>query len=78
MHLLCVCVYAYIYSMKTKTLSELKDELETLSTVMPYSYAQQRFKNQQMFVLSREIERLENPEAYEQNKGHWDNHEIRL
>lgn len=59
-------------------LSELKDRLFELETTMVNTFAQQRDRNREMFLISREIEKLENPTEYQKNINHWDGHEIRF
>ena len=61
-----------------KTLSELKSRLFDLESTMVYTFAQQRDRNREMFEISMEIERLENPESYQQNIRHWQGHENRF
>lgn len=60
-----------------KTLKELKAELEAVEMTMPMTFQQQREKNAAMMVLSREIEAIEDPASYEQNKAHWEGYEFR-
>ncbi len=59
-------------------LQELKKELEDLYSEMPQTFQQQKDRDRSAFVISREIEKLENPVAYEQNKAHWEGHELRF
>jgi len=61
-----------------KTLSELKDRLFELEATMVNTFQEQADRNREMFVISREIEKLEDPQSYEENKNHWDNHELRF
>ena len=58
--------------------NELKAQLEALYNQMPQSFEAQKRRNQAAYLLSREIEELENPVGYEQNKAHWEGHEIRF
>lgn len=44
---------------------------------MPITFQQQKEKNAAMMVLSREIEKLEDPKSYEENKAHWEGYEFR-
>jgi hypothetical protein len=60
------------------TLQELKSQLDALYAEMPTSFFAQQQRDKSAFLISREIEKLENPKAYAQNKAHWENHEIRL
>lgn len=59
-------------------IKELKAQLEVLYSEMCESFEQQKRRNQAAFLLTREIEQLENPGAYEENKAHWEGHEIRF
>ena len=59
-------------------LSELRNQLEEIYAVMPETFFQQQQRDKSAFLISKEIEKLENPESYAQNSNHWDNHEIRL
>jgi hypothetical protein len=45
---------------------------------MPTTFFAMQQRDKSAFMISKEIEKLQNPDAYEQNKAHWDNHEIRL
>lgn len=63
--------------MKTK-LETLKDQLEAVYSKMPRTHFEMEQRDKSAFLISREIEKLENPTGYEENKNHWDNHEIRL
>lgn len=59
-------------------LSELKKRLEEVEAVTPLTFREQRDKNREMYLLSREIERLEDPESYARNRRHWDGHTLRM
>jgi len=63
--------------MKTK-LEELKSRLESLYETMPETHFQLEQRNKSAFLITREIEKLENPKGYKQNKEHWEGHELRL
>jgi hypothetical protein len=60
------------------TLQTLKAQLEDLYNEMPRNHFEQSQRDKSAFLISREIERLENPESYEENKSHWEKHEIRF
>jgi len=65
--------------MKTpKNLAELKNQLDSIYSEMPETFFQMEQRNKSAFLISREIEKLENPKAYAENKNHWENYEIRL
>lgn len=56
----------------------LKNQLDAIYSEMPQTHFQMEQRNKSAFLISREIEKLENPAAYKQNENHWDGHEIRL
>lgn len=59
-------------------LQQLKNRLEELETTMVSTFSQQTARNREMFLICRDIERLENPVAYKENEKHWEGHEIRF
>lgn len=61
-----------------KNLQELKNRMEELETTMVNTFAEQRDRNREMFLVSREIEKIENTQAYKENEAHWEGHEIRF
>lgn len=61
-----------------KKLTELKNQLEQLFLEMPNSFFELEQRNKSAFLISREIEKIENPKSYEINKNHWEAHEIRF
>lgn len=63
--------------MATK-LEALKAQLEAIYSEMPQTFFQQQQRDKSAFLISREIEKLENPKAYKENAAHWEKHEIRL
>ena len=60
------------------TLLELKNQLAEIYAVMPETFFQQQQRDKSAFLITREIEKLENPESYAQNSNHWDKHELRF
>ncbi len=60
------------------TLQELKSQLDALYAEMPTTRFEQQQRDKSAFLISREIEKLENPKAYAQNKAHWEGYEMRL
>jgi len=67
--------------MKTKNeirLEQLKQQLDNVYSEMPTTFFEQQQRDKSAFLIFREIEKLENPKSYQENKAHWDNHEIRL
>ena len=61
-----------------KNLAQLKNRRFELETTMVNTFTQQKARNREMFEISKEIEKLENPNAYAENKNHWENHEVRF
>jgi len=61
-----------------KTLKELKDQLEAVYSEMPQTHFEMQQRDKSAFLITKEIEKIENPVAYAENKNHWDNHEIRF
>jgi hypothetical protein len=59
-------------------LTELRKQLAEIYSVMPETFFQQKQRDKSAFLISKEIEQLENPESYAENINHWDNHEIHL
>lgn len=59
-------------------IEELKERLFELETTMVHTFRQQSDRNREMFELSAELEKLENPESYEHNKAFWEEHETRF
>ena len=62
----------------TTQLQNLKNQLEALYMEMPQTFFQQQQRDKSAFLISREIEKLENPQGYRANKNHWEGHEIRF
>ena len=59
-------------------LLELKNQLDEIYAVMPETFFQQQQRDKSAFLITREIEKLENPVSYAQNSNHWDKHELRF
>lgn len=59
-------------------LKALKAQLENLFEVMPTNHFELNQRNKAAFLISREIEKLENPKGYNENKNHWQGHELRF
>jgi hypothetical protein len=57
---------------------QIEERLFELETTMVRTFQQQKDRNREMFELSREKEKIENPEEYERNKAHWGGHESRF
>lgn len=60
------------------TLEQLKMQLDAIYAEMPTNFFDMQQRDKSAFLISREIELLENPKAYAQNKAHWENYEMRL
>lgn len=59
-------------------LQELKNQLENIFSEMPQTHFQLEQRNKSAFLISREIEKIENPKGYELNKNHFEGYELRL
>ena len=59
-------------------LYELKQRLGELETTMVETFQEQKDRNREMFQVCRDIEKIQDPEAYEENKAHWEGHEMRF
>lgn len=63
---------------KKMKLAQLKAQLEKLYEQMPETFFQMQQRDKSAFLISREIEKLENPKGYAENKNHWEGHELRF
>jgi hypothetical protein len=61
-----------------KKLAELKNQLEMIYSEMPQSFFQLEQRNKSAFLINREIEKIENPRSYNENKNFWEGHELRF
>ena len=61
-----------------KRIAELQTQLDSLYAEMPQTFFEQSQRDKSAFLITRELEKLQNPADYERNKAHWENHEIRL
>ena len=59
-------------------LPKLKARQEEILNTMVNTFQEQKDRDRELFLIAREIEMLENPESYEENKTHWEDHEIRF
>lgn len=59
-------------------IADLKKMLHEIYSTMPETFFQQEQRNKSAFLITREIEKLENPESYQLNSNFWDGYEIRL
>jgi uncharacterized coiled-coil DUF342 family protein len=76
-----ICYIKQIKPIKMTTqhrIQQLKNELDAIYSEMPTSFFQMEQRNKSAFIICKEIEKLENPIAYQENSNFWDNHEIRL
>jgi len=64
--------------LKNKKLAALKAELDEVMLVMPNTFAEVDRQNQVAFLISRDIELLENPLGYKENENHWEGHQLTL
>jgi len=63
---------------KISKIKDLKNQLDSIYLEMPSSFFQMEQRNKSAFIITKEIEKLENPNSYNENINHWDNHEIKL
>ena len=63
---------------KISKIKDLKNQLDSIYLQMPSSFFQMEQRNKSAFIITKKIEKLENPNSYNENINHWDNHEIRL
>ncbi len=52
--------------------------MDAIYSEMPTSFFDIEQRNKSAFIICKEIEKLENPIAYQENSNFWDNHELRL
>lgn len=65
--------------MNTQTqLAELKNQLDALYAEMPNTFTEMQQRDKSAFLISREIEKIENPAGYKENENHWEGHELRF
>lgn len=57
-------------------IQELRNQLDEVYSVMVETYYQQRQRDKAAFLICRELEKLENPISYKENKLHWEGHEL--
>ena len=67
-----------IQSEISNQIKHLKNQLDSIYLEMPSSFFQMEQRNKSAFIITKQIEKLENPNSYNENINHWDNHEIRL
>ena len=63
---------------KQEQIKDLKDQLDQLYSEMPQSFIELEQRNKTAFLISMQLEKLENPESYYQNISHWENYEFRF
>lgn len=61
---------------RQQRITALKAELDQVYSVMPNTFAELDRQNQAAFIISRDIEKLENPLGY--NENHWEGYEMVL
>lgn len=57
---------------------DLKKTLDAIYATMPETFFEQQQRDKSAFLITKEIERLENPKSYRENVRFWEDHEIRL
>ena len=63
---------------KQEQIKDLKDQLDRLYSEMPETFFQLEQRNKTAFLITMQLEKLENPESYYQNINHWENYELRF
>ena len=61
-----------------KRIKELEAQLDALYSEMPQTHFQLNQRNKSAFLIAKELEQLKDPKSYQENKNHWEGHEIRL
>lgn len=63
---------------KQEQIKDLKDQLDRLYSEMPETFFQLEQRNKTAFLITMQLEKLENPESYHQNINYWENYELRF
>lgn len=67
------------HKMNTQSkIADLKKQLDLIYSEMPETFFQQQQRDKSAFLITRELEMLENPEDYATNQNHWEGYEIRF
>jgi hypothetical protein len=61
-----------------KKLDTLLAQLDAIYSDMPNTHFEMQERDRSAFLISREIEKIKDPKAYNENKNHWEGHELRF
>jgi len=59
-------------------IQELRNQLDLIYSEMPMNFFDQNQRDKTAFLITMELEKLENPSSYEENANHWEGYEIRF
>ena len=59
-------------------IADLRSQLDSLYLEMPQTFFQQKMRDKAAFEISKQLEKLENPTLYAENKMHWELHELKF
>ena len=62
----------------TEQIKDLKNQLDSLYSVMVETHYQQKLRDKAAFEISKQLEKLQNPISYAENSNFWDLHELRF
>jgi hypothetical protein len=63
---------------KQEQIKDLRNQLDNLNLEMIKSFFDLEQRNKTIFLITMELEKLENPTSYNENKNHWDGYEFRF
>jgi hypothetical protein len=63
---------------KQEQIKDLRDQLDNLNLEMPQSFFDLEQRNKTAFLITMQLEKLENPTAYNENENHWEGYELRF
>jgi hypothetical protein len=63
---------------KQQQIKDLRDQLDSLNLEMPQSFFDLDQRNKTAFLITMQLEKLENPTAYNENENHWEGYELRF
>ncbi len=63
---------------KKEQIKDLRDQLDNLNLEMPQSFFDLEQRNKTAFLITMQLEKLENPIAYNENENHWEGYELRF
>jgi hypothetical protein len=61
-----------------KKLDTLLAQLDAIYSDMPNTHFEMQERDRSAFLISMEIEKIKDPKAYNENKNHWEGHELRF